>query len=153
MLSGSVLISGGDLTVNGQRNFARKDTDVFSPTANTLTANTPMHYARWYDSLVSLPDGRLAVFGGKQNTVPNTQTQPATTPEVYDPATQAWTSLTNATSFAAFGNGNWYYPRSYVAPGGNVFVLSLDGTMYSVSTAGLGTRRNTRSRLPRALRP
>ena len=139
MLSGAVLISGGDLTVNGQRNFARKDTDVFSPTANTLTANTPMHFARWYDSLVSLPDGRLAVFGGKQNTVPNTPTQPATTPEVYDPATQAWTSLTNATSFAAFGNGNWYYPRSYVAPGGNVFVLSLDGTMYSVSTAGLGT--------------
>jgi hypothetical protein len=139
MLSGAVLISGGDLTVNGQRNFARNNTDVFSPTVNTLTANTPMHYARWYDSLVSLPNGHLAVFGGRQNQVSITPTQPATTPEEYDPATTVWTPLTGATSTAAFGNGNWYYPRSYVAPGGNVFVLSLDGTMYSVSTGGVGS--------------
>ena len=34
---------------------------------------------------------------------------------------------------------NWYYPRSYVAPGGNIFVLGHDGTMYWVSTAGVGS--------------
>jgi hypothetical protein len=138
MLSGAVLISGGDLTVNGQRNFARNDTNVFSPTANTLSSNTPMHYPRWYASLVSLPDGHLAVFGGIQNVVTQNPTQPVTTPEEYDPATKVWTALTGATSSDAFGTGNWYYPRSYIAPGGNVFVLSLDGTMYSISTAGLG---------------
>ncbi len=138
MLSGAVLISGGDLTVNGQRNFARSNTDVFSPTANTLTSNTPMHYARWYDSLVSLPNGNLAAFGGRQNVVTITPTQPATTPEEYNPTTKVWTTLTGATSTAAFANGNWYYPRSYVAPGGNIFVLAIDGTMYSVSTAGVG---------------
>jgi hypothetical protein len=138
MLSGAVLISGGDLTVNGQRNFARNNTDVFSPLTNTLTANTPMHYARWYDALVSLPDGHLVVFGGRQNVVTITPTQPATTPEEYDPATKVWTALTGATSTSAFG-ANWYYPRSYVAPGGKIFVLSIDGTMYSVSTAGVGS--------------
>lgn len=139
MLTGAVLISGGDLTVNGQRNSARNNTDVFSPTANTLTSNTPMQYARWYDSLVSLPNGHLAVFGGRQNVLTLTPTQPATTPEEYDPATKVWTSLTGATSTAAFGYGNWSYPRTYVAPGGNVFVLHIDGTMYSVSTAGAGS--------------
>src|ERR1700722_11719030 len=48
MVSGAVLVAGGDLTVDGQRNFARNNTDIFSPSANTLTTNTPMHYARWY---------------------------------------------------------------------------------------------------------
>ena len=145
MLSGAVLITGGDLTVNGVRNFARNDTNIFSPTANTLTSNTPMHYARWYGSLVSLPDGHLAVFGGIQNVVTPNPEQPVATPEEYDPATKVWTALTGATSTAAFGNSNysnWYYPRSYVAPGGNIFVLGVDGTMYSVSTAGVGSITN-----------
>ena len=67
MLSGEVLTSGGDLTVNGIRNSANNDTTIFSPTANTLTSNTPMTYARWYGSLVALPNGQLVIFGGRQN--------------------------------------------------------------------------------------
>jgi len=138
MQSGAVLISGGDLTINGKRNFALNSTTVFSPTGNSLAANTPMHYARWYDSLVSLPNGHLAVFGGRQNIVLLSPAQPATTPEEYDPASRVWTLLSGATSTAAFA-GNWFYPKSFVAPGGNVFVLSIDGTMYSVATAGEGS--------------
>ena len=141
MYNGSVLTTGGDLTVNGARNFANNHTTIFNPSTNTISSNTPMLYPRWYPSLVALPDGQLAVFGGYQNVVPplNNPVIPAITPEVYDPATQVWTTLTGATSNAAFGgNGNWFYPRSYVAPGGNVFVLAYDGTMYSVSTAGVG---------------
>ena len=139
---GNVLTTGGDLTVNGQRNFANNNTTIFFRSTNTIASNTPMQYPRWYPSLVALPDGRLAVFGGWQNVVPPLQDPiiPATTPEVYDPATQVWTTLTGATSYAAFGGGNnnWYYPRSYIAPGGCVFVLGHDGTMYWVSTVGLG---------------
>jgi Domain of unknown function (DUF1929)/Glyoxal oxidase N-terminus/Kelch motif len=145
MYNGSVLTTGGDLTVNGERNFANNNTTIFNPSTNTISENTPMQYPRWYPSLVSLPDGRLAVFGGYQNVVPplDDPVISAITPEVYDPATKVWTTLTGATSDAAFGGvdfeGNWYYPRSYVAPGGNIFVLGHDGTMYSVSTAGVGS--------------
>ena len=124
MLSGEVLTSGGDLTVSGARNSANNNTTIFSPTGNTLTENTPMTYARWYGSLVSLPDGQLAIFGGRQNVGALTPIVPATTPELYDPGSNAWRSLTGATSSAAFGTADWYYPRAYVAPGGNVFVLS-----------------------------
>jgi hypothetical protein len=142
MTNGNVLTTGGDLTVNGTRNFANNKTTVFNRTTNTIASNTPMHYPRWYNSLVALPDGRLAVFGGYQNVVSLDTVQTVPTPEVYDPATKVWTPLTGATSDAAYGNGgggvNWYYPRCYVAPGGNVFVISNDGTMYSVSTAGVG---------------
>jgi hypothetical protein len=139
MLSGKVLTSGGDLTVGGARNSANNNTTIFSPTANTLTENTPMTYARWYGSLVSLPNGQLAMFGGRQNVGPLTPFQPATTPELYHPGPSAWRKLTGATSTAAFGINDWYYPRSYVAPGGNVFVLALNGTMFFVSTAHAGS--------------
>jgi len=139
MLSGKVLTSGGDLTVGGARNSANNSTTIFSPTANTLTENTPMTYARWYGSLVSLPGGQLAIFGGRQNVGPLSPAEPATTPELYHPGPNAWRSLTGATSTAAFAGGNWYYPRSYVAPGGHVFVLAHSGSMFSVSTAHSGS--------------
>ncbi len=141
MISGDVLTSGGDLTVNGIRNSANNGTTIFSPSANTLTANTPMTYARWYGSLVSLPNGKLAIFGGRQNVGALTPAQPAATPELYDPSLRAWTSLTGATSVPAFGGTDaWYYPRSYIAPGGNVFVLNAGkGTMFYVSTSGVGS--------------
>ena len=139
MLSGKVLTSGGDLTVGGVRNSANNNTTIFSPTANTLTENTPMTYARWYGSLVSLPGGQLAIFGGRQNVGPLSPAEPATTPELYHPGPNAWRSLTGATSTAAFAGANWYYPRSYVAPGGHVFVLAHSGSMFSVSTAHSGS--------------
>jgi hypothetical protein len=148
MLSGKVLTSGGDLTVGGVRNSANNNTTIFSPTANTLIENTPMTYARWYASLVSLPDGRLAIFGGRQNVGPLTPTQPATTPELYHPGPNAWTPLTGATSTAAFGTGDWFYPRSYVAPGGNVFVLAQDGSMFFVSTAHAGSITQSKVTVP-----
>jgi hypothetical protein len=140
MLSGQVLITGGDLTINSQRNFARNNTNIFSPSGNSLNANTPMNYARWYRSLVSLSNGQLAVFGGYENQVTLLPTLPAPTPELYSPATKAWTALKGATSLSAFGtNGNWYYPKTYIAPGGDLFVLGNQGGMYSVSTAGTGS--------------
>ena len=105
MTTGDVLVTGGDLTVDGGRNFANNHTEIFSPTTSTLTANTPMQYPRWYPSLVALPDGRLAVFGGYQNNAPplNDPVIPAATPEIYDPATRVWMTLTGAASDAAFG--------------------------------------------------
>src|SRR6516164_3185156 len=67
MTNGNVLTTGGDLTVGGERNFANNLTTIFLPGSNTITSGSPMTYPRWYPSLVSLSDGRLAVFGGYQN--------------------------------------------------------------------------------------
>jgi hypothetical protein len=145
MTTGDVLTTGGDLTVDGERNFANNNTTIFTRTTNTIASNTPMQYPRWYPSLVALPNGQLAVFGGYQNVVPplNDPVIPAITPEIYDPATHVWTTLTGAASDAAFGGNapdeNWFYPRSYVASGGNLFIIGHDGTLYWLSTAGLGS--------------
>jgi Domain of unknown function (DUF1929)/Abnormal spindle-like microcephaly-assoc'd, ASPM-SPD-2-Hydin len=143
MLSGNVLTSGGDLTVNGVRNSANNHTNIFSPSANSLTANTPMTYARWYGTLLGLPNGQLAIFGGRQNVGALNPVVPSTTPEIYDPLASTWTSLTGAASSAAFG-ANWWYPRAFVAPGGNVFVIDdTNGKTFFVSTANAGSIRQT----------
>lgn len=147
--SGDVLAAGGDLTVNGARNSAINDTAIFSTSANTLTANTPMTYARWYGSLVSLPNGQLVIFGGRQNVGTLTPPVGAETPELYDPASKSWTLLTGATSANAFGAGDWYYPRSFLAPGGKVFVLGVNGWTYYVSTAGAGSITKTKVVAPK----
>jgi hypothetical protein len=147
MLSGEVLTSGGDLTVNGVRNSANNTTSIFSPTGNSIAANTPMNYARWYGSLVALPNGELAIFGGRQNVGALTPALPATTPELYDPAGRSWTPLTGATNSAAFGI-NWYYPRAFVAPGGNIFVVSNTGLLFYTSTAGAGSTTQSNVRAP-----
>jgi hypothetical protein len=154
MTSGDVLTTGGDLTVDGQRNFANNKTTIFRRTTNTLASNTPMRYPRWYPSLVAMPNGQLAVFGGYRNVVPplNDPVIPAITPEIYHPATRVWTTLTGAASDAAFGGNapdeNWYYPRSYVAPGGNVFVIGHDGSLYWLSTAGAGSIKQLVATVP-----
>ena len=137
--NGDVLAAGGDLTVNGARSSANNDTTIFSTSADTLTANTPMTYARWYGSLVSLPNGQLAIFGGRQNVGTLWPAVGAQTPELYDPASKSWTLLTGATSAHAFGSDEWYYPRSFLAPGGKVFVLANNGRTYYASTAGVGS--------------
>jgi len=139
MTSGAVLLSGGNLVIDRVSGSALNDTSIFSPITNTLAANTPMSFARWYGSLVALSNGQLVIFGGRENVGVLSPAISATTPELYDPATQTWTELTGAVSAAAFGGVEWWYPKSQEAPGGNVFVLSTNGTLYSVSTAGTGS--------------
>jgi hypothetical protein len=43
--SGNALIIGGDLTINGVRNFAQKLVEIFSPAQNALTSTQSMNYA------------------------------------------------------------------------------------------------------------
>ncbi len=139
MLNGQVLTSGGDLTVNGARNSANNTTTIFTPASNSIAPNTAMTYARWYATLLGLPDGTLAVFGGRQNVGQLTPIIPVPTPEIYNPSLGTWTQLSGATSTAAFG-ANWWYPRVHVAPGGKIFVLnSTNGRMFYLSTANGGS--------------
>jgi hypothetical protein len=134
------VLSKSGLTVSGVRNFARNNTNIFSPSSNSLTANTPMNFARWYGSLVALSNGQLAVFGGYQNQLTKAPIEPASTPELYFPGTNAWTELSGATSLPAFStSGNWYYPRAYEGPGGKIFVVTNNGPLFSVSTTGSGS--------------
>jgi hypothetical protein len=134
--SGDVLIVGGDLTINGQRNFSNNRTTIFRPTTNTITSTVPMRYARWYPTVIALPSGEMLVLGGREDKAPS----PVVTPEVFR-QNVGWRTLWGATSDAAFGTirANWYYPEAFVAPNGRVFVLGHDGKMFYLDPAGQGT--------------
>lgn len=135
---GRLLTVGGDLTINGQRNWSNDSSVLYSTADNSMFAGPTMLYARWYPTVVPQTNGEQLVLGGREEGP--SDLVPATTPEVFNPAT-GWRTLTGAFSDAAFGagNNNWYYPRAWLTPRGNVFVLGNDGRMWSVTTGGSGT--------------
>ena len=146
--SGNVLIVGGDRIVNGQRNYANKDVNLFTPADNQLTKQgQSMAYQRWYATLITTASGEQAVIGGRDDRFyegndqyPPTEDTYAPTPEVYN-ATTGWRTLTTATSDAAYGGRvqAWNYPRAWWSPDGKVVVLNVMGEIFSLDVAGTGT--------------
>jgi len=128
--TGELLITGGDLTIGGVRTHGNAQTNIFDPSTDDLQPDGQMAYKRWYASLVALPDGRAAVFGGFSAFDSNPPY--IATPEVYDPSTRRWTVLPAAADLNAFVNySDWFYPRAYVIPGGTLLVLTNQGALYS----------------------
>ena len=74
-----------------------------------------MHLPRWYPSATRLPDGRVLTFSGL--IVPG---QSADRPEIFDPSTNAWTTLNVDTSDVQTDK----YPFSFVLPNGEFFTMS-----------------------------
>ncbi|MBK8210767.1 MAG: DUF1929 domain-containing protein [Rhodospirillales bacterium] len=140
--SGNVLLTGGDRTdSSGVRNFSSNDVNVFYPASNQLLPdnNNKMMFARWYPTIVPLPNGEKLVVGGRENKGPIA----ATTPEVYTEGVGWRKPLFDATSDAAFGakGGNWYYPRAYQLPNDptKVIVLGNEGSLFYLQPAGTGS--------------
>ncbi len=133
--TGELLITGGDRIVDKVRNYSNELTELFDPGTNTLQPNGGMVYARWYPTLVAMPNDDVLILGGRQD-----PTTPVLVPEVFNKTT-GWRTLPNAANAWAFGGRakDWFYPKAYVAPTGNVFVLANDGAMFSVTTGGLGS--------------
>ncbi|HEX7026899.1 MAG TPA: galactose oxidase, partial [Gammaproteobacteria bacterium] len=128
---GTMMISGG----NGS------DTSTIYEPVNhsSFTSAVSMAEARWYPTLLTLPDGRPIIMGGM---VPYTESManqpeqaiangwPSMTPEIFENG--QWRSLFGANSRLAFGPDylRTSYPRAWVAPDGRVFGISADQMWY-----------------------
>ena len=136
--SGQVLITGGDENglPGGGFNDAVNDVNLFNPDSATLTRMADsMSHARWYPTATTLPNGEILVHGGRDDKPAN---KPALVPEVYSPAS-GWRRLTNAASRAVYDAGRWWYPRSWVAPNGKVFIVTKGNRgMFSLDPRGKG---------------
>lgn len=150
--SGNVLLTGGDRKVGGVRNFSSADANIFYPRrsaqeTDTIAATQSMLYARWYPTIVPLPNGEKLVIGGREDKGP----VPAVTPEVYTEGA-GWRTLFGATSDAAFGakGGNWYYTRAYQLPNdpSKVLVIGNEGSLFHLQPAGNGSI----TKLPQTIR-
>ncbi len=150
--TGEVLITGGDSGSATRNNAGVNATTIFSPAANAIRSAGMMEYPRWYASVVQMPNGDMVTLGGYINRVAAT-----IVPEVYNstananwsaPAQKAlgwtsphWRTLANATSDAAFGltQGGWFYPKAWVTPRGDLFLIANTGSMYSINPAAPGS--------------
>ncbi|MBB5330926.1 galactose oxidase-like domain-containing protein [Tunturiibacter gelidoferens] len=125
--SGHALMSDGRILVVGgyggsATTIGIKNAEIFDPTSLTWTPVPDMQYRRWYPNATTLSDGRILVVAGWQTSA-NTN---AGISEIYAPATNTWTSLTNA------NNPFETYPFMYVMPDGRV--IHIGGSEYATDT-------------------
>ncbi|HEX6254766.1 MAG TPA: galactose oxidase-like domain-containing protein [Euzebyales bacterium] len=137
--NGQVLLTGGEEYgfPGGTENDAVDDVNLFDPASRTVTRLADsMSRARWYPTVTTMPNGEVLVHGGRDDKPDAT---PATMPEAYHP-TNGWRRLTGATSSDVYGSGRWFYPRSWVAPNGRVFIVTKgDRGMWSLNPSGSGS--------------
>ena len=147
--TGQALIVGGDDKVNNIKNYANNNVNIFNPDTDSLTRQSQsMISKRWYATAVTLPNGNHVLLGGRDSkpfagtsTIPPTEGTYSSTPEMRM-ANGSWRALSSATSESAFGElggAAWIYPRAWVSPRGDIFILGHNGAMYKLQTAGAGT--------------
>jgi Domain of unknown function (DUF1929)/Bacterial Ig domain/Glyoxal oxidase N-terminus/Kelch motif len=125
--SGHALMSDGRILVVGGygesgATYGIKSAEIFDPVNLTWTSVPNMQYRRWYPNATTLSDGRILVVAGWQTSA-NTN---AGISEIYAPATNTWTSLTNA------NNPFETYPFMYVLPDGRV--IHIGGSEFATDT-------------------
>lgn len=140
--SGKVLLTGGTIIVPPVRGIAINDVTIYSPQTDTIERSTSMTYRRWYATTIGTLSGEVVALGGRIDPpeLTGSKLTAASTPEVFDPVTQTWRVLTNAQSDTAYGvmMNTWWYPHAWLAPKGKTFILSRDGSTYTLDTAGAG---------------
>ena len=136
--NGKLILTGGDITRNGRRNFSTADVNIFNPRRNLFGTTVPMRRPRWYPTLTTLPDARVLVHGGRERRdLQDPKAGGNLTPEVYTAERSFQDELTGATSEAAYGT-DWYYPHTFVTPKGRVWFATEAGRHFILDTDGTG---------------
>lgn len=148
--SGRMLLAGGDIRGTGQRlpdgqlltNRGVRDVNVFDYRDRSLVrTGSPMARPRWYNSLLTLPDGRLLTLGGIDDQASFSAVGEV---EVFTEG-QGWRTLQDVTLDLP-GNA-WWYPRAWLAPNGHVVYLT-EHLVHSIDPNGTGQVRRNIGALP-----
>jgi hypothetical protein len=114
---GRVLIVGGhECNIPGW--LGQDYAYIFNPTNNQWTFLPSMQYRRWYPTVTALPDGRAIVIGGGDRNY--TSGEYSRYPEIYNPQTNTWTTITNGSQVIP------NYAFNFVLPDGKVLVAGSD---------------------------
>lgn len=158
--TGQALIVGGDALVNGLRNYANSDINIFDPSTNALIRQPQqMAYKRWYATTVILPNGEHAILGGRNdrffagnNKTPATDDSYSPIPEVrgMDGTMRSLTTASSDYAYGALGAASWYYPRAWVNPQGQIFILSHYDAAYQLDISGTGAVTRYATTKPKA---
>lgn len=125
MRDGRLLVTGGH---SGRNNFGIKVAYLFDYRTNGWTRVPDMRNGRWYPTATMLPNGQvLTISGGDTAGALNL------IPEVYQPGTNTWRTLTSASRPVP------YYPMMFVAPNGRVFYAGPEQATAYLNPAGKGS--------------
>ena len=126
LADGRILVVGGyDSSTLGAANA-----NIFDPVTQSWSALPNMAYRRWYPTSTTLPDGRALITSGAQTCL----TCLADVPEIFDPATNRFTTWPSARLAVP------YYPFMYVLPSGKVIDAGANEDPAATSTLDLTTR-------------
>ncbi len=133
---GTLMIAGGDLTYEHDLNQnafkGNADTNLYNYQTGQLTKSPlQMTRGRWYPTLVNLPNGEVAVFGGY-----DVNQQPTTGVEIWNPKT-GWRILTGLEAFKTFFEQNWSYPFVFAAPNSEVFFAQTRFAFLNTDTSAM----------------
>jgi hypothetical protein len=129
LADGRILMAGG--FGGGSSQFGISSAEIFDPTNNSWTTLPNMAYSRWYPTVTPLSDGRAIVTAGWQTTSHSN----AGVPEIYNPATNKWTSMTTA------NNPFETYPFIYMLSDGRL--IHVGGSEYATDTEVLDLNTQT----------
>jgi hypothetical protein len=125
---GRILVVGGyDPSALGAANAS-----IFDPVSPGWAAGPNMAYGRWHPGVTPLGDGRVLVSSGAQAC----PTCPADIPEIFDPATNTFTTLPPTARLAVP-----YYPFTFLLPDGTV--IDAGATAAPAVTSVLDLSANT----------
>ena len=124
---GRLMVMGGHIN----NSVGEPDGNIYDPFTDSWANNVaPMNAPRWYPSATTLGDGRVLTLSGDRNGPGDTNPLP----QIYDPTTNSWQDLTAAQKVLPL------YPRTMLAPNGDVVVLSTyQETTESLNTQGTGS--------------
>jgi len=122
LADGRVLVIGGTSTSGG---LGVPDLTAFEWHSQTWEALAPMHYPRWYATGTTLSDGKVLVTSGDNKNAGDI----VAVPELYDPASNSWQSLTAASHTMPI------YPFIYQLPDGRI--VHLGGSEVPTTSEGL----------------
>jgi PKD repeat protein len=128
--SGMLMVAGGHISDDhGLPNIT-----VYNPTLQTWGASTPMRRGRWYPTNTSLAVGDVLVLAGRDEAG-----LVVAEPEVWSPNGSIRVLSTASLSLP-------YYPRTFLAPNGQVFYAGEQQTTRYLNTSGTGSWTTVGSR-------
>ena len=157
LADGKVLMAGGTLLYNGNPDNCNgdwhglKSAYELNPVSESMTKVTSMAHGRWYPTLVTLPDGKVWVCGGKDEYgIQNGLV------EIYDPGPKTWTIIPDPSSTRTYCVGAGYastcpgagspcynnaspilsfYPRTHLMPNGQLVICGFRRNIFSWNVA------------------
>lgn len=128
---GQLMTIGG--TIGGSENRGSADINFYDSVTGTMSLSPlQMTRGRWYPTATTLANGDVVMQSGY-----DVNKVDVNTPEVWTDA--GWRILTDATNTRAFGGQNRFYPWSFVAPSGKVFIAGPRSEMFLMDTESTGS--------------